>query len=400
VIVIGAGFAGLAAADALVESGADVSVLEARDRVGGRVHSRRLLNGAVIELGADFFEADHYVLRGYARRFGLTIVSRGMRYSEREPRGVETTPEAVGEVAEMARGRLLRRLDGPPLSVAALLDSLDVDPAAREAVRARIEVSSAHAADDVDARVLGHFGSSFGGPESDRLVEGNDGIARGLAASLGHRIRLSTPVESISQDADGVLVRTARGEFVADRAIVALPAAVLKTLPFEPALSADKRAALARLPIATAAKLFVPLLAPTEPSATLSVPERYWAWTALGADGIVTPVVNCFAGSPAAVERLRVGQGPATWVASLRRLRPDLALDDAGAVVSTWDDPWARGAYAVSSPAARPGDEEAICRAEGPLVFCGEHTAGGNGGLMEGALRSGLRAAEVVGSLP
>ena len=130
------------------------------------------------------------------------------------------------------------------------------------------------------------------------------------------------------------------------------------------------------------------------------MPERYWAWTALGADGPVTPVVNCFAGSPAAVERLRVGEGPATWVASLRRLRPDLALDAAGAVVSTWDDPWAQGAYAVSSPAAQPGDEEAICRAEGPLVFCGEHTAGGDGGLMEGALRSGLRAAEVVGSLP
>ena len=397
--MIGAGFAGLAAADALVEAGADVTVLDARDRVGGRVHSRRLLNGAVIELGADFFEADHYVLRGYARRFGLAIVSRGMRYSEREPRGVETTSEAVAEVAELARAMLLRRLDGPPLSVAALLDSLDVDPDAREAVRSRVEVSSAHGADDVDARVLGHFGSSFGGPESDRIVEGNDGIARGLAASLGNRIRLSTPAESIGRDAEGVVVHTARGEFVADYAIVALPAAVLKTLPFEPALPADKRAALARLPIATAAKLFVPLTAPAEPSATLSVPERYWAWTALGADGAVTPVVNCFAGSPAAVERLRVGEGPATWVASLRQLRPDLALDAAGAVVSTWDDPWAQGAYAVSSPALQVGDEEAICRTEGRIVFCGEHTAGADSGLMEGALRSGLRAAEVVGSL-
>lgn len=398
-IVIGAGFAGLAAADALVESGADVTVIEARDRVGGRVHSRRLANGAVIEMGADFFEADHDVLRGYARRFGLAVVPRGMRYSEREPRGVETTPEAVGEVAELARGMLLRRLGGEPLSVAALLDSLDVDPAAREAVRSRVEVSSAYGADGVDARVLGHFGSSFGGPESDRIVSGNDAIARGLAESLGNRIRLSTPAETIGRDADGVVVHTARGEFVADVAIVAVPAAVLKTLPFEPALSAAKRAALARLPMATAAKLFVPLTAPTGPSATLSVPERYWAWTALGADGAVTPVVNCFAGSPAAVERLRIEDGPATWVASLRRLRPDLALDDAGAVVSTWDDPWAQGVYAVSSPAVQPGDGEALRGDEWPLVFCGEHTAGDSAGLMEGALRSGLRAAEAVGSL-
>ena len=399
-IVIGAGFAGLAAADALVAAGADVTVLEARDRVGGRVYSRRLRNGAVIELGADFFEADHSVLRGYARRFGLTIVPRGMRYSEREPRGVETTAAAVREVAEMARDMLLQHLDGPPLSVAALLDSLDVDPIAREAVRSRIEVSSAHGADGVDARVLGHFGSSYGGAESDRIVEGNDAIARGLVEGLGDRIRLSTPVESIARDADGVLVSTAGSAITADAAIVAVPAAVLKRLPFEPALPADKRAALARLPIATAAKLFVPLRAPTEPSATLSVPERYWAWTALGADGAVTPVVNCFAGSPAALERLRVSEGPASWVASLRRLRPDLELLEDGVVLATWDEPWSRGVYSVSSPAAQPGDEDAICRNEGRLIFCGEHTARGDCGLMEGALRSGLRAAEIVGSLP
>ena len=87
--MIGAGFAGLAAADALVAAGVDVTVIEARDRVGGRVYSRQLANGAVIEMGADFFEADHYVLRGYAKRFGLAIVPRGMRYSEREPRGVD-----------------------------------------------------------------------------------------------------------------------------------------------------------------------------------------------------------------------------------------------------------------------------------------------------------------------
>jgi monoamine oxidase len=265
-------------------------------------------------------------------------------------------------------------------------------------VRARIEVSCAHEAGGVDARVLGHFGSSYGGPESDRIVEGNDAIARGLAAGLGDRLHLSTPAESIKWDLDAVRVPTVRGEWIADYGIVAVPAAILKTLPFAPALPDDKRAALARLPIATAAKLFVPLTAPTEPSATLSVPERYWAWTALGADGGVTPVVNCFAGSPAAVERLRVSEGPATWIASLRRLRPDLELDEDGAVVSTWDEPWSRGVYSVSSPAARPEDEDAICRREGPLVFCGEHTARSDGGLMEGALRSGLRAAEAVGS--
>ncbi len=122
-------------------------------------------------------------------------------------------------MAELARGMLLRRLGGEPLSVAALLDSLDVDPAAREAVRSRVEVSSAHGADEVDARVLGHFGSSYGGPESDRIVEGNDAIARGLAAGLGDRLHLSTPAESIAWDARRRCASTPpRGEWIADYA--------------------------------------------------------------------------------------------------------------------------------------------------------------------------------------
>ena len=152
-------------------------------------------------------------------------------------------------------------------------------------------------------------------------------------------------------------------------------------------------------PRATAAKLFVPLAeAPDAPTATLSVPERYWAWTALGADGTVAPVVCCYAGSAAALRRLEVEDGPDTWLGSLRAFRPDLALEPDGVILSTWTDPWARGAFGVQSPSAEPGDEETILRTEGPLVFCGEHTAGDHAGLMEGALRSGLRAADAVGS--
>ena len=398
VIVIGAGFAGLAAADALASAGTDVVVLEARDRVGGRVRSEQLANGAVIEYGAEFFERDHDVLRGLCGRFGLEIVPRGMRYSEREPRGVATTPEAVRAVAEQAR-RAIEAHRGGPISVREVLAGIDGDPAATEAVIARIEVSAAYDAGGIDGRVLAHFGASYGGPESDRIVPGNAAVARGLQAALGDRIRLETPAESIAWDDDGVRVRAGGEVIEGHAAIVAVPAAVLKTLAFEPALPAAKRDALRRLPISTAAKLFVPLAdVPETPSATLSVPERYWAWTALGADGRVAPVVCCYAGSAAALRRLEVDDGPDTWLASLRAFRPDLALERDGAILSTWTDPWARGAFAVQSPAAEPGDEAAIIRREGPLVFCGEHTAGDHAGLMEGALRSGLRAADAVGS--
>jgi monoamine oxidase len=140
-----------------------------------------------------------------------------------------------------------------------------------------------------------------------------------------------------------------------------------------------------------AAKLFVPLRDRPPTSAVLSVPERYWTWTALAGDG-VQPLVNAFAGSQAALQRLDVQDGPGNWLASLACLRPDLALRPEQALLSTWaDDPWARAAYSVHTP--ETADEE-LARRHGPLVLAGEHTAGPYATLMEGALRSGLRAAD------
>jgi len=135
----------------------------------------------------------------------------------------------------------------------------------------------------------------------------------------------------------------------------------------------------------------VPLTEPAAAGAVMSVPERYWTWTSSGPDGAVQPVLNAFAGSAPALERLGVDDGPERWLRSVRALRSELELEEDGAVLSTWsDDPWARGAYSTL-----PSDEIAAALAEpvGPLAFAGEHTAGEFAGLMEGALRSGRRAA-------
>jgi monoamine oxidase len=112
----------------------------------------------------------------------------------------------------------------------------------------------------------------------------------------------------------------------------------------------------------------------------------------------VQPVVSAFAGSAPALAALQVAGGPATWRERLAELRPDLALDR-GAVLSTWDDdPWVEAAYSTRAPAFRPDDPDLLARPVGPLHFAGEHTAGPWSGLMEGALRSGQRAAaELLG---
>jgi monoamine oxidase len=89
-----------------------------------------------------------------------------------------------------------------------------------------------------------------------------------------------------------------------------------------------------------------------------------------------------------------VRTGSADWLAALESLRPDLELDPSEALISTWeDDPWARGAYSAES-ASSPIETEVLTRPVGPLVFAGEHTAGEWHAQMEGALRSGERAAQ------
>ena len=107
VAVAGAGLAGLTAAYELQRAGAEVVVLEARDRVGGRVWSRRLANGAVVEMGAEFLLPGNTAIRELAAELGLGMWDKRMRYGSREPRGgIGTTVEEL-EAAAGALGAAL-----------------------------------------------------------------------------------------------------------------------------------------------------------------------------------------------------------------------------------------------------------------------------------------------------
>jgi monoamine oxidase len=111
----------------------------------------------------------------------------------------------------------------------------------------------------------------------------------------------------------------------------------------------------------------------------------------------VQPVLHCFAGSEPGLDALKAEAGPRTWAQRAAGLRPDLALDLDRAVVTTWaDEPFSLEAYSALTTDWRPGDDELLRRPVGTLHFAGEHTAGDWAGLMEGALRSGARAAQEV----
>jgi monoamine oxidase len=394
VIVVGAGFAGLAAAEALVRAGAEVEVLEARDRVGGRVWSVPFA-GAVVERGAEFILPGNETVTATAKRLGLPLVRKGTLYGRREPRGAGRAVSGA-QVAEAAAGIADGPAPPPGATVAQALAGYDLEPALREAIRARIEISCAYPADDLDAEALTEGAAAFGDFDSYTVEGGNDGIARELAAALEKPVRLSTPVSRIGWSEREVRVLAGRHETIADAAVIAVPAAVLDSIAFDPRLPADKGEALARIRYGQAAKLFVSLTAPPPPSATLSVADRFWCWTQLGADGDPLPFLAAFAGTGRALHALSVDAGAERWLKALARLRPDLDLEGAATLIATWhDDPWARGAYSAAS-AQWPIDTETLIRPDGPLAFAGEHTAGAWHGLMEGALRSGERAAQQV----
>jgi monoamine oxidase len=343
-------------------------VLEASDRVGGRVWSEQLPNGALVERGAEFVLPGYETMRELADRLGLTFREKGTLYGDREPRdGLPVTRDELAAAVSH-----LRNAQGPSLGAA--IDALPVTEGARAAIATRLAISTAYELDDQPASILADGAAGFGAFPSHGIEGGNDLVACRLAAQLD--VRLGKRVDRIGWRGDGVTVDGER----ADGCVVTTPA---HAVAFDPPLPEWKQRALGAVRYGEAAKLFLQLEGEVEPSATMSVPGRFWTWTEHGSRAVAS-----FAGTAAALERLEIANGPARWAAAIRLLRPDLPYADAEPVLAAWPG----GAYSARSLSS-PLDADALAEPVGPIAFAGEHTAGDWHGLMEGALRSGRRAA-------
>src|SRR5262249_12847675 len=143
-------------------------------------------------------------------------------------------------------------------------------------------------------------------------------------------------------------------------------------------------------------KLFLRMRSPGQPSAIMSVAGHFWTYTQLGPAGEPAPFVTGYTGTTSAIDALGGSGRFKRWVAALVALREDLDLDADSALLSSWDDdPWVQGSYSARTISSPLRDDDLV-KPIGPLFFAGEHTAGEWHGLMEGALRSGQRAAEQV----
>ena len=397
--MVGAGFSGLSAARRLAEAGVDVTVLEARERVGGRVWSVTLTNGAVVEMGAEWIMAGDTRVREVAQRFELALVETGASYGRREPWGAGAASlEAQDRFLEQANDAIAAL---PPervasMSVGEFLASLDGDEGARSVAMVRLAGTCAM---DLHEVALAEFGGERPfSPHVDRYVRvgvGNQAIAHELAASLPD-VRTGHVVDAIEHDDDGVSARVGPHAERADAVVVAIPSPIAARMTFQPALPDDLSSALASLRLGEASKFAVATKEHPPARSRQATDRSMWCWTAKGEDGRTRRCVAAFAGSRAAQESLGVTRGEVLpWLEAVRSMNPDLTLVGEPVLYAWADDPYTLGGYSSWDPASWQR-RDVLTRPVGPIAFAGEHTAGEHHGTMEGALRSGDRAAGQV----
>lgn len=401
IVIVGAGLSGLTAAWELTKAGHDCTVLEARDRVGGRTWSEQLPGGETTERGGEYVFPTEFAIRKLAAEVGVPLLTHGVRYGRRTVNGRVISFDELGKTSALVTQTLKTMIADGERDVslerafeAALGEGYRLDPVYR-----RTTTSAAADPSRVSAEaVLLHESSTAGGYVEDggRFVGGNQALSIELARRLGDRVRLEHPISGVDQSASGAQVRLADGSTIdADAVVISVPLPLLRGLELGFDLTTPQQRALDHRFMGVAAKLGVPL-AKVDGDIALQNPDHtWWSWRSMSIDGENRiNALSCFAGGPFALEALGVEQGSAGWVNALQQMRPDLEL--AGEpLLTTWaDDPWTRGSYSAPGLDWEATDASAFEVPAGRVAIAGEHT--GLAQSLSGAVDSGYRAAAAL----
>jgi monoamine oxidase len=431
VLVAGAGLAGLAAAHDLVALGARVTVVDARDRVGGRVWTVRdgFADGQHGEAGGDFIDQEHTEIRELAEQLGLKlarILRAGFGYVRPDTAG---KPKIAARNARRGWDRLAREL-APLTKPYNLAEHRWDTPIATDLARRSVATWLDEMRADAELRAMasGLRGFFLADPEelslialvdqfsnSDapapggmfRIEGGNDRLTSALAAPLADRLHLNTEIVAVSHRGSTVRASVKNGRAVTqincDYAILAVPATLLRRMPITPALPAQQHDAIARLKYGRATRSLLQFSnrfwrATGRPRAFGSTLPFGAIWEANEEQPGRAGILSLLAGGSAsdATQAIVAKHGVRGLVGALDWLGSDGSELKAARQVIWEHDPFARGGYAYFDPGFDPELRGWLARPAGRLFFAGEHTSLKWQGYMNGAVESGRRAAAEV----
>lgn len=439
VVVVGAGYAGLSAAAALSAAGVSVQVLEARDRVGGRVLSEQLLDGLVVDNGGQWAGPTQRKLLALAEQTGVAtfpthdtgdnvewLGDDRHLYTGPIPSGdPDAMAEAVTAMLDLNLMALEVPLDAPwkaPLAaewdavtMQSWLDTEVEHEGARQVLA--LGVQAVFSCEPQDLSLL-HFlfyvhsaGSLTqllgvtGCAQDRRFVGGAQEVAKRLAADLGERLVLGSPVRAISQDADGVTVHHAGGATRSSYVVVALPPALAGRLSYAPALPGLRDQLTQRVPMGTVIKCHLVYETPfwREDGFSGQITADTGACRVVfdnsPADGSYGVLMGFVEGEEGRVWGARTqDERRAELVALAEKTFGPRAAEPVAYVDKAWaDDEWARGGYAgVFVPGTWTSYGEALRAPVGRVHWAGTETALRWMGYIDGAIESGERAAHEV----
>ena len=440
VAIVGAGFAGLAAARELTTQGVSVLVLEARDRVGGRVLNEDIGNGQTVDVGGQWVGPGQDRILALAEAVGVeTFPTYGaeslhVRYrnGQRSTDNAGLPDEDLEVLTEF--GSALERLEAMAQTIevenawqAERADEWDAQTVqtwieanlSTEGAKVIMEtiVQAVYAVEPRDISLLylltyaksgGGFANLIGtenGAQQDRFDGGSHLIAQRVAEQLGNRIIFSTPLRRVTQNGDGITLAGDATEVRARQAIIAIPPPLAARVEYDPALPARRDHLMQRMPMGSVIKI------------NTVYDEPFWRQEGLSGRAIsdTGPIRTTFdnspkSGSPGILIGFIEGQDARDLsgvdeaerrhavLSSFGRYFGERAARPSRYIEQDWTrEPYSRGCYgAFMAPGTMTACGRALRERAGRIHWAGTETATIFAGYMDGAVRSGEQAASTV----